>query len=154
MIEEIDDGDVEECPLPYKVRKEHSKSFYFDPSIKPSPPNQPCNHVSTKTSKPLPVPLGKAQKQGFKVFCSFHLALPSKIPQSHEKWLPMGQGIQRSIFHPSGMVWRPFRGCFLQILETKGVCRSLFLCIYCIYKTSKPLPVPNVWKLGREVFLT
>ena len=29
----------------------------------------------------------------------------------------MGKGIQGSIFHPSGLVWRPFLGCFLQICK-------------------------------------
>ena len=32
-------------------------------------------------------------------------------------------------------------GRFLQILQPKGFFRSLFLCISCIYETSKPLPV-------------
>ena len=35
MIEEIDDGDVEECPLPYKVEKGHQRIFYFAPLSKP-----------------------------------------------------------------------------------------------------------------------
>ena len=48
------------------------------------------------------------------------------------------------------MVWGPFRSRFLPILEPKGVFRSLFLCIYCIYKLSKPLLVPNEWKLEWE----
>ena len=42
-------------------------------------------------------------------------------------WGP-GQGIWRSISHPSGtgMFWRPFKGCFLQILQPKGVFRIEF----------------------------
>ena len=66
----------------------------------------------------------------------------------------MGQGIWGSISHPSGMLWRPFRGRFLQILQPKGVFRSLFLCISCIYETSKPLPVAKGWQLQWEGVLT
>ena len=80
--------------------------------------------------------------------------MPSKVPQTPWKWLPIGQGIWGSFSHPSDMLWRPFRGHFLQILLPKGVFRSLFLCIYCFYKLSKPLPVANEWQPQREGVLT
>ena len=54
MIEEIDDGDVEECPLPYKVEKGYQKFFYFAPLSKPIPPNQPCNHVLFPNLRVMP----------------------------------------------------------------------------------------------------
>ena len=48
----------------------------------------------------------------------------------------MEKPIWGSIFHPSGMVWRPIKGLFLKILVSKGIFRCLFICIY---KLSKPL---------------
>ena len=65
-----------------------------------------------------------------------------------------GRGSGGSISHPSGMLWRPFGGHFLQILQPKRVFRSLFLCISCIYETSKPVPVAKGWQLQWERVLT
>ena len=44
-----------------------------------------------------------------------------KCHKPHEKWLPTGQGIWGSISHPSGMLWRPFRGRFWHFLQQKPV---------------------------------
>ena len=39
-------------------------------------------HISTEMSKPLPVTFGQTEKYGIKVFSSFQLGLPSKVPQT------------------------------------------------------------------------
>ena len=77
-----------------------------------------------------------------------------RYAQTPWKWLPIGQWIWGSISYPSRMLWWPFRGRFLQILKPKGVFWSPFLCISCIYKLSKPLPVANEWQLQWEGVLT
>ena len=47
-----------------------------------TPPGIRDSHISTKSSKPLPIAFGETEKQGFKVFGSFQLGLPSKVPQT------------------------------------------------------------------------
>ena len=107
-----------------------------------------------KRQNPLPLLLVKLRNRALKFLVHFSLVCLGECPKLHEKWLPIGQGIWGSISHPSGMLWRPFRGHFLQILQPKGVFRSLFLCISCIYETSKPLPVAKEWQSQWEGVLT
>ena len=54
----------------------------------------------TKTT----VVFGKTEKLGLTILCLFVHGLPSKLPSIQLKWVNNGTGIQRSIFHTSGMV--------------------------------------------------
>ena len=78
-----------------------------------------------KRQNPFPLLLVKLRNRALKFLVHFSLVcLVAKYPKRHEKWLPMGQGIWGSIFHPSGMLWRPIGSRFLQILQPKGVFRT------------------------------
>ena len=103
---------------------------------------------------PFSLHLVKLRNRALKFLVHFSLVCLGKYPKAHEKWSQMEKPIWGSISHPSGMLWRPFRGRFLQILQPKGVFWSPFLCISCIYKLSKPLPVANEWQLQWEGVLT
>ena len=80
----------------------------------------------TNPQNPFPLYLVKLRNRALKFLVHFSLVCLGKYPKPHEKWLPMGQGIWGSISHPSGMLWRPFRDRFLQILQPKGVFRIEF----------------------------
>ena len=106
------------------------------------------------SQNPFSLHLVKLRNRALKFLVHFSLVCLGKCPKAHEKWSQMEKPIWGSIFHPSGMLWRPFGGRFLQVLQPKGVFRSLFLCIYCFYKSSKPLPGANEWQTHREGVLT
>ena len=108
----------------------------------------------TNRQNPFPLYLVKLRNRALKFLVHFSLVCLGKYPKAHEKWSQMEKPIWGSISHPSGMLWRPFRGRFLQILQPKGVFWSPFLCISCIYKLSKPLPVANEWHLQWAGVLT
>ena len=92
---------------------------------------------------PFSVHLVKLRKRALKFLAHFSLVCLGKCPKAHEKWSQMEKLIWGYIFHPSGMLWRPFGGRFLRVLHPKGVFRSLFLRISCFYKSSKPLSGAN-----------
>ena len=79
-----------------------------------------------KRQNTFPLILVKLRNRALKFLVHFSLVCLGKYPKAHEKWSQMEKPIWGSIFHPSGMVWRPFRGRFLQILQPKRVFRSLF----------------------------
>ena len=92
---------------------------------------------------PFSVHLVKLRKRALKFLAHFSLVCLGKCPKAYEKWSQMEKLIWGYIFHPSGMLWRPFGGRFLRVLHPKGVFRSLFLRISCFYKSSKPLSGAN-----------
>ena len=78
------------------------------------------NSVANRQN-PFPLHLVKLRNRALKFLVHFSLVCLAKYPKPHEKWLPMGQGIWGSISHPSGMLWRPFRGLFWHFLQQKPV---------------------------------
>ena len=101
-------------------------------------------HISVANlQNPFSVHLVKLRKRALKFLAHFSLVCLGKCPKAHEKWSQMEKLIWGYIFHPSGMLWRPFGGRFLRVLHPKGVFRSLFLRISCFYKSSKPLSGAN-----------
>ena len=102
------------------------------------------------SQNPFSLHLVKLRNRALKFLVHFSLVCLGKCPKAYEKWSQIEKRIWGSIFHPSGMLWGPFRGRFLQVLQPKGVFWSPFLCISCIYKSSKPLPVANEWQLQWE----
>ena len=70
---------------------------------------------------PFPLHLVKLRNRALKFLVHFSLVCLGKCPKAHEKWSQMEKPIWGSISQPSGMLWRPFRGRFLQILQPKGV---------------------------------
>ena len=104
----------------------------------------PCIFISVANiQNPFSVHLVKLRKRALKFLAHFSLVCLGKCPKAYEKWSQMEKLIWGYIFHPSGMLWRPFGGRFLRVLHPKGVFRSLFLRISCFYKSSKPLSGAN-----------
>ena len=86
------------------------------------------------------------------VFGSFQLGLPRKAPQTSWKVIANGAGELGVL--PSFRHAMHLGVIFCKFCNQKGFFRSPFLCISCIYKMSKPLPVAKGWQLQWEGVLT
>ena len=106
-------------PLQFQVLQESCYGFDRGIRIFLGPATR-SYHISTETSKPLPVVLVKMRNRALKFLVHFSLICQAKYPKPHEKWSPMGLGIWGSISHPSCMLWRPFRGRLCKFWNEKG----------------------------------
>ena len=92
--------------------------------------------------------LVKLRKRALKFLAHFSLVCLGKCPKAYEKWSQMEKLIWGYIFHPSGMLWRPFGGRFLQVLRPKGVFSSHLLLLQIVKTPSRCKWVANATGRG------
>ena len=95
----------------------------------------------TNRQNPFPLYLVKLRNRALKFLVHFSLVCLGKYPKAHEKWYQTEKPIWGSISHPSGMLWRPFRGRFLQILQPKGFSEAYFSVFPAFMKRLNPFPL-------------